>query len=47
MEKNGTTCKACPNDRAICLGGDRMIILDGWWRPHNLSDNIVECKNMP
>lgn len=24
-----------------------MIIKAGWWRPHNLSDQIVECKSMP
>lgn len=30
-----------------CLGGDRIIIKAGFWRPHNLSDEVVECKNNP
>lgn len=30
-----------------CLGGNRIIIKAGYWRPHNLSDTVVECKNKP
>lgn len=34
-------------DGAECLGGDRIIIKAEYWRPHNYSESIVYCSNMP
>lgn len=45
VDPMGMTCKACISDRMECQGGDRIIIKAGFWRPHNLSDQVEECKN--
>lgn len=46
VNSTGTTCKACPTG-AVCKGGDRINVLEGYWRPDNLSDTITRCKNNP
>lgn len=46
MDEEGTTCSVC-KDGSECLGGDRIIILETYWRPNNYSDSIVYCANNP
>lgn len=39
-------CVTCPKDRASCTLGYELNIFPGFWRYHNLTDNIVPCENL-
>ena len=32
---------------AECLGGSRIIIQAGHWRPNNYSESVLNCTNKP
>ena len=36
------SCVPCPQD-AVCLGGDKITPLPGFWRASNLSTLILGC----
>ncbi len=34
-------------DRSHCPGGEVIIVKADWWRPHNFTDKIEFCENLP
>lgn len=38
------SCKTCPTDMAICMGGANIGPKPGYWRSSNTTDNFIECQ---
>eukprot|EP00347_Sterkiella_histriomuscorum_P023840 403333206 len=37
------TCKSCPTDKAVCLGGSDIGPKPFYWRKNNHTDNFIQC----
>lgn len=44
MSFDFTYCLECP-EGGICHGGTSVEVKNGYWRPYNISEDIVACKN--
>ncbi|CAG9330615.1 unnamed protein product [Blepharisma stoltei] len=43
LNPTNTECIACPSHSATCYGNYTIVPQKGYWRPHNMSDNFMEC----
>eukprot|EP00347_Sterkiella_histriomuscorum_P017660 403348489 len=37
------TCKSCPTDKAVCLGGSDIGPKPSFWRKNNYTDTFIQC----
>eukprot|EP00347_Sterkiella_histriomuscorum_P001563 403371552 len=37
------TCKSCPTDKAVCLGGSDIGPKPSYWRKNNYTDTFIQC----
>jgi hypothetical protein len=43
--KEPGTCKACPNETAVCYGGNKIGPKAGYWRKNYTTSNFIKCPN--